>query len=434
MRAFRIELRRSAAFWTGILTVVLSLGVFYLLPGPWGKSPDAWTEEWTSLAIWQRWPMNMLWPLALGAGAWQGRMSFRSNVDELLSATPKSVVRRAVPTVAALCVSVVGGYLVFFLVGAVQVVANASYHHLGWLPVTAVGALSLVAAVLAGLGIGRVLPYVLTAPILAVLAFVGTSLALVASPGSGSVIDGAVTRQFALMMPIFDSPDNPFLTVADRVSAIQGLWFLALAGTGLGLYTLVSLKARVLALVPAVAAGVLAVSLLPTSQNDVFTPDESAMALVCADGTPRVCVSRLHESELPRAVGPAREALTLLAKIPGGPASAVETRTSAPEFAVSAASSDTAYFLIDFRFPEDVRQTILAGPPRWRCESGEAGYTKSEARRAVVTAWLDGESRLVTPDTVSATTTAAAQQLWDEVRALPVDQQPARRRVTCRGT
>nr|WP_042187198.1 ABC transporter permease [Kibdelosporangium sp. MJ126-NF4]CEL17886.1 hypothetical protein [Kibdelosporangium sp. MJ126-NF4]CTQ90890.1 hypothetical protein [Kibdelosporangium sp. MJ126-NF4] len=426
MTALKIELRRSAASWTGFLMVLIALGLFYLAPGPWNRGPDAWTNGWTSLAIWQRWVLNMLWPLALGAGAWQGRRDRRANTDELMSTMPKSAFQRAVPPVAALCVGAVGAYLVIFLVGAVQVLGNANYFHVDWLPVTFVGILSLVAAVLVGMGIGRVLPHLLTAPILAILAFAATTLALVASPSTGSVIEGTVSNQFALMTPVIDSQDNPFLVVATRVTAVQGLWFLGLAVTGFGLFTLIGRKAQLLALVPAVAAGALTFVLLP-SQGGIFKQDETASALVCADGAPRVCVSRLHEDKLAEAVGPAREALTKLAKLPGGPATAVEARIGMFEVDTLPSSGDTAYFLIDtFGFPKNVQRTILAGPYKGRCENGMTGYDKTEAKRAVVASWLDGEPRPVAPRELTPGAADIAGKLWDEVRALPADQQPAR--------
>ncbi|ALG12297.1 ABC transporter permease [Kibdelosporangium phytohabitans] len=426
MRALKIELRRSAALWAGFLTLLIAFGVFYGLPGPWHKGPDAWTEGWTSLAIWQRWLLNMLWPLALGAGAWQGRRDRRAEVDELMVTMPKTAVQRAVPPVAALCLSMVGAYLVIFLVGAAQVLGNASYFHADWLPVTIVGMLSLVAAVLIGMGIGHALPYLLTAPILAVLAFAATTLALVGGPSSGSVIEGTVSHQFALMTPVINNPNNPFLAVADGVTAVQGLWFLGLAVTGFGLLTFAGRRAQVLALVPAVAAGVLTYFLLP-SRDGVFKQDETASALVCADSGPRVCVSRLHQDKLGEYVGPAQEALTKLAKLPGGPTSAVEARTGPFKTDSLPPSGDTAYFVIsDFGFTKHVKQTILAGPERVRCDNGITGYDRSEAKRAVVASWLNGEPKPVSPRELTEGATEIAGKLWDEVRAMPADQQPAR--------
>jgi hypothetical protein len=78
MRALLIELRRSAALWTGVLTLGLALGLYYGFSGPWSKGADAWTAEWTNLARWLRYHLTLLWPVALAAGAWQGRRDHRS--------------------------------------------------------------------------------------------------------------------------------------------------------------------------------------------------------------------------------------------------------------------------------------------------------------------------------------------------------------------
>ncbi|NRN65698.1 hypothetical protein GC106_29090 [Kibdelosporangium sp. 4NS15] len=416
-----IELRRSAGLWTGLLIFVISVGLFYALPGPWSKGMDAWTEEWTSLAMWQRWLLNMTWPLALGAGAWQGRRDRRSKMDELLATTSRSPFTRAVPPVAAMCVGVAGAYLAIFLVGAVQVAGNAGYFSAAWLPIMIVGVLSVIAAALAGMGIGRVFPFLLTAPILAVLGLAAMVITLTGGPGTGSALENTVSQQVALLSPVFDPPDV-FTTVSAEVNLVQGLWFIGLAVTGFGLLTLAGDKARLLALVPALAALAIALPSLP-SQGGVFETDTSAAALVCED---QVCVSRIHEDHLPEVLGPAKQALSQLAKLPGAPTRVEEARMPSWDMDSLPKSADVVYFHFDdWEFKRDSRRTILAGPALARCDTWDKSVVSS-AKRTVVASWFDGKFEPVRPSVPpNPEVMAVAEPMWQALQALPADQQPA---------
>jgi hypothetical protein len=67
--------------------------------------------------------------------------------------------------------------------------------------------------------------------------------------------------------------------------------------------------------------------LFPNDKAGVFSTDADAVAVVCADGLPRVCVTRIHQDSLRTLLGPAREALALLAKIPNAPTAVEEDTT-----------------------------------------------------------------------------------------------------------
>ena len=94
----RTELRRSTAPVVGIGLLLVSLALIYGLSGPWGKRTAPWDEQWTGLAQWTRYLSLFLWPLVLGAGAWQGLRDKRSRVPELFATTPKAPWRRVLPT------------------------------------------------------------------------------------------------------------------------------------------------------------------------------------------------------------------------------------------------------------------------------------------------------------------------------------------------
>jgi hypothetical protein len=81
----------------------------------------------------------------------------------------------------------------------------------------------------------------------------------------------------------------------------------------------------------AVAAGmVLTVVLTPLGPGGRYQVDAAAQRLVCADGTPQVCVTAVYAYALPTVTPAVRRALTLLAKLPDAPTRAVQWRADAP--------------------------------------------------------------------------------------------------------
>ena len=85
----RTELRRSIAPWAGLALVAVALGFLFLLSGPWWKVPAPWTGNTTTTALWLRFLLVFLWPIAVGAGAIQGMRESRSGMVELLATTSR---------------------------------------------------------------------------------------------------------------------------------------------------------------------------------------------------------------------------------------------------------------------------------------------------------------------------------------------------------
>ncbi len=432
MRVLRIELRRSAALWAGLLTVVVSLGMFYSLSGPWWKGTSGWTEEWSTLALWQRWLLLETWPLALGIGAWQGRRDARSTMDELASSTPRPAWQRVLPLVGAMALGQIAAYLVIFFVGGVQVAFNTDYFPLSWIPVASVGVLSTVAAALLGMGVGRAVPSIVTPPAAAALGLAGLIL-LMGTPDDQSSLHGTVSQAIALLSPNLGSPHVAFSAVTTQVNLLQGLWFLGLGVTGFALYA--ARKHKELALLPALAAFAIALPLFPNDRAGVLRADAEAVAMVCADGSPRVCVTRVHQDSLASIVGPAREALTMLAKIPDAPTAVEEdttdfhTRGPRPQKpGVALVSFD------DWQFAAHPRDSILIGPDT-SCGSW-AQTLQMYANRTAVVSWLEGSFRLPYRDGDS-TLRPLAESTWNALRTLPAAEQPAKaaelRNGTCAG-
>ena len=425
-RVLGIELRRSAAIGAAVSLAVIGALAMYFAEG------ITFSTGWIQLAMTQRWYLALLWPLMLAAGAWQARREHRSKVGELFATTPRPVSQRVVPTLGAMAIAVVAGYLVMGLAGAVWIFDTAGYLPVEVFVVTAVGALALIAAVWLGLAVGRLLPSPVTAPaagvagmgLLLMLPFATKPLgwlALILSP-----------------MVEMNMPDD-YATVPGKVSAAQSLWLAGLAIAAALLFASRGWRTRVAALLPVVVGAALAVGVMP-HENRLVTDavDPVARELVCADGEPQVCVSRAHEKLLPEVTAPAREALAVLKKLPGGP-TRVHEDTSAfpdtyPEF-----HADTVLLRVDAdreghlankpNVLADVVTGAFSGPPA--CADAPSWVDQLAAAH-----WLMGTRPMPPPEAdpaglpqpshASEDASVEAAEVWQRLRALPEDEATSR--------
>ncbi|MEV7865537.1 hypothetical protein AB0P17_05420 [Streptomyces sp. NPDC088124] len=433
----------------GALALVSALAFLHLITGPWVKGDEQWTAGYTNAAWWQRMSLVFLWPLAVVAGAVQGLRDHRSGTSELLAATSRPPWHRAAGTATALALTLTAAYLLVFLSGAVQVLANSGYAHVGWLPIPVVGALALVAGGWLGMGIGKAVPSTLTPPVLGVVALL-LSVVL-----SGYVLLDPAPQRVMLLAPALPGPRSGFLTVAWQASAGQALWllgvaatgFLLLAGAGRRARRGARIRARLLALAPVALGAAVALPLLPAGEYDTYITDASVTEPVCEG---RVCVTRLHESRLAGLRAPGEEALRQLSRLPGAPSSVRETVTPWPPGAP--VRRDAAVLPVDFeaRFldgatPEETTRALLAGAGTAPCLDlyadrsteqeeqereeayDETGAVRELAARTVAAAWFTGELKpLPGLAFARAEADALARPAWRELRALPAGEQRAR--------
>ncbi|MBE1486414.1 hypothetical protein [Plantactinospora soyae] len=395
-RILRIELRRSAAVGVALLSLVV--GTAMLL-----SYTEGFAGRWMQLAVSGRSMLMLLWPLALAGGAWLGRRDNRSRVDELFASTARPRWQRVLPTAGALAVTVVTAYILMFLIGAAWVVPTAGYFPIAAIVATAVGALSLIAAAWLGMAAGRAMPRLVTAPALAVAAV--ALLALLPDYLSVSaMVDGRPGPAALLLTPVYVGGLDDLQTIVARVNLTQTLWLAPLAATGLLLLGAVGRRAIALAVLPAVLGAAVAVPLMPTGGYDAAgAVDPKAAELVCDNDGWQICVTRAHAGLLPDVVGPARQALTMMAaKLPGAPSRAVETRQldfwvrSRP--APTPALADTLVFdappigrtgradLADAQFLPALLQSA------WRQDCGdEPEHRDVYLARTVAAAWLTNQ-------------------------------------------
>ncbi|OJF14413.1 hypothetical protein [Couchioplanes caeruleus] len=418
-RAFGIQLRRSAAPFCLLLLLVLGLTSLF-------ASPGVWIEGWLFLGTGQRTYLVFLWPLALALGAWQMRQEHRAGVDELFAGTAKPRWQRVTVTAAALAVAVTVAYALTFAVAAGWMAGSAT-HLPGAVPaMVAVGALSMVAAVCAGMGVGRLLPHLVTAPALAV---VGFALQL-----SLPVIFRDSDWLANLLSPFMTRPWDAYFTLPARFNLGQAVWLTGLAGSGLLLLGAATRLSRTAAVLPVVLGLGVAVALAPRVDNH-STPwvrDLVAAELVCTDDAPRVCVTRVHTELLPEVAPLAREALSKVKDLPGAPHTAVEDWTlnyrddrDAP---VKAAGPDTLEFTVhvDGRgelsrprsfVPMTLEQLVF----RDCAEASDERFAEDAAAAEVIGFWLAGQA-LDPNESFDDGELKRKRQLWDVLQALPREQ------------
>ncbi len=309
-RILRIELRRSVALWAGLL--IAAVGVFVLF----ASNPPY--QSWMELTVFQRDIMQLTWPLALAAGAWQARRERASRVEEVIATTPLPRRWRVLPLAAAMAIAAVAAYLVMFAGAARHLRHLDGYFPVGAVPLIALGALALVAAVWLGLAIGALLPSPLTAPILVVVGFVSLALLppLLVSPNEGR--PGSY-----LLFPHLQGPRDGLYALQElsaRANLSQALWLAALAATGLALFAAARPRTRVAALLPLLLGAAIAVPAMPRQLADAWVADDRATELVCTPDQPQVCIARVYSHTLDQLRGPARQALSVLAaKLPPAP-------------------------------------------------------------------------------------------------------------------
>lgn len=438
---FRIELRRSIAPWAGLALVVVALGFLFLLSGPWWKVPAPWTANTTTTALWLRFLLEFLWPIVVGAGAIQGMRDSRSGMVELLATTSRPGRQRAIRLAGAVGLLSALGFLLVFGVGLVEVLGHGGFVSASFVPVVFVGLLAIVAGSWAGLAAGRLLPHPLTAPAVAVLALAVSILAWTSL--EAAVLEMPYSR-FALLAPPIGQPEGSLVTTAASVDLGQVVWFAGLAVTGFLVLAADSVRARLLGLLPLVAGAAIALPVFPASADGLLALDPVAAEKVC-DGP--ICVSRAHEDRLAALAGPGREALALLAKLPGAP-TRIEEQLAPNTFSVPPAR-DPGVVYLDFQRhtplltadARDLRQAVLSGAGLPSCERPSAASLSDLGGRMIAAAYFTGELRSLPEYTRTwyGRNSEPVERAWAKFRALPPEVQFARvvalRQVllTCQG-
>ncbi len=302
--AFRAELRRGIAPWTAP-AVALTVAV------PMISKAAQWQGGWSDTQELLHSTATLLaGPLVAAAGCWQGGREHRRGTTALWLSVPRGRPAQLVMAALPVAVWAVVGHLV-----AVVGVLAATWPYAGAggpsVGVTAVDAWFLVCAAFAGFVVGRLWRWRLAAPVLAAATYL------------------------VLGIPLYTSSDLRFLNPAEQYSLADRVpvaWFapVMLLWTGapvLALLTGYAVRRRFLALVPLVAAALVA-PLIVSSGEDLFRRDPVAERLVCSEAVPRVCVSAVDGPLLSEASGALSGPVSRLEGVPGAPVRYVQTSDS----------------------------------------------------------------------------------------------------------
>jgi hypothetical protein len=217
-----------------------------------------------------------------------------------------------------------------------------------------------------------------------------------------------------------------------------------LAATGFLLLAANSARTRVLGLLPVVAGAAIALPVFPASADGLLAPDGIAAQKLC-DGP--ICVSRAHEDRLAALAGPGREALAMLAKLPGAP-TRIEEQV-AQNSVSSPPARDPGVVYLDFQMNEELltadasalRVAVLSGAGLPECVPPSYGDMSDMGGRMIAAAYFTGELKPL-PEYGGSwlrRESGRVEQAWQKFRALPADVQFARvvalRQVllTCQG-
>ncbi len=282
-RALGIELRRGVGVWaTGPL---IAAGTAIAL-----AHPRAWAGDWLGWGYYLRIMLIVVGPLLVAVAAWQGGRERRRGLVELLDSTSLSPLRRSL---AAYTSPAVWGSLAFMVVAAAMGAVTATHATYAGPPVLL--ALSAVAAVVmfAALGFvaGRLLPWRGTAPLLAIATYVALGAAAYGHAPATYLSPG-------VQLSFSQSPAGWWAPTTASVFVSMAATALLLIGPRSRWLSPAALVLTVLLALPVIRAG-----------EDAFSVDAAAEALVCADGSPRVCLTQRHAGQLPEVAGTVQQVL-----------------------------------------------------------------------------------------------------------------------------
>ncbi|WP_421110913.1 hypothetical protein [Streptomyces sp. NEAU-S77] len=324
-RPFRGPLRAELTRWFG---PVVGATVLVTLLFTMADKADLWLITWISTADHLRTAGLLVGgPLTAAAACWQGGRERRRGTGDLLATMSRTPLRRALLAAAPTILWPVVGYL---LTTAVCLVATWRYASYGrpWVSLIAADATALGALGVLGFLAGRVVPWRLAPPLVAVSTYLALGL-----PGYS---ESAVTW----LSPALEHSypwDRPLWWCAP----VSMMWTAGLAGAALLAY---AARRRVTALVPLAAAATAAALLMQLGTEGPWRPDPAAAALVCDDGTPQVCASRVHARMLPGASAALAGLSAKLRGVPNTPARVVESETSAAHETDAEVSGWDTYF------------------------------------------------------------------------------------------
>ncbi|MCX4762204.1 hypothetical protein OG562_14715 [Streptomyces sp. NBC_01275] len=274
--ALRAEALRGFAPWAGF-AVLLTVAVLL------GGSADRWQGGWAETRSELHDALLIVLPLAAAAGCWQGGRERRRRTEELWGTAVRGPLARFLVSALPVGLWAAGGYLV--AAGGAMVAtwayARGDQPYVGLL---AADAVTLVGGAVAGQVVGRLVPWRLAAPVLAMAGFVVLGVVGSARSGSGRLLDPAFSVGVGTV-PVGWQP------------GAMAVWTGGLAAAAVLAY---AARRRYTALLPLAAATAAGVLLVQTGDG-LWQPNPAGRGQVCdTSTTPQVCVNARYRGLLPQ--------------------------------------------------------------------------------------------------------------------------------------
>jgi hypothetical protein len=389
LRPAVIELRGSNAQSTALL--LLLIGALIL-----AASYGDWHGQLLPFGYFHSTSVFVLMPLSLAMGAWLGRRENATHALELMSSTGRPPWQQSLPVLAALALAVAVAHLVLFGIGLAVIAGTGGYLTTAALPILAVDLVILVGAACLGVAAGRSWPSRMLPPLLAAAVLV-VQVGVQASNGRDRL-------QYLSLMHTYP-PRMPWDTFTSTVLLSRLSLGVGLLVSGLLLVSARSWAMRAAA-VAAALAGVAGLLLIPApGPAGTWTVHTAAQRLVCAEGTPQVCVSAVHASSLDDVTVRARRGLAALAALPEAPTRVEEQRLSSlgnepfdAQYAAKPERTDTVYIVLkddaDAILVPDVTESVVLGGGTNYVGCGAPDFVA----KGIAGAWLLGTDSLAVGD------------------------------------
>ena len=199
-----------------------------------------------------------------------------------------------------------------------QAISDTCGHFpLGAVPLIALGALAMVGAVWLGLAVGSLLPSPLTAPMLAVIGFVGLAVSpmIVAQDESRDRVPSCSSRTCRVRATAGTGPG-----ALGSGEPVPGAMVRRNSRDRACPFAASRPRTRVAALLPVVLGAAIAVPAMPRTLSVAWI-DDRATEVICTATRAQLCLPRLHSYAFGLLRGRPRQALSIIAtKLPPAPA------------------------------------------------------------------------------------------------------------------
>lgn len=327
-RLFVIESRRTFALW---LVPVIVAASWLIVGGPITTGIALWVD--VSVAILNS--VIFAGPMIAGAAAWMAGREERLSMSELLGTTPRSAIVRDLASWSATAFAGVVAYGVIVLYVAAMTMSKPSWGEPYAGPIL-VGLLAMVAHAATGYAFGRYIRSRYTAPILAILLFMGQVYVGWMAGGESLMSGRFLSRldtlfgELRFLSPVANTQHNVFNGIWPNLMLSQAVWLAGVAALALSLValrdrrTLTTVTLTVAALILAVGGGAATAMGTPSQMMDFSTNAEEVIPQVpyeleCAEGTVTICVHPAFAHWLPELTARTDRVLAPIARFPGLP-------------------------------------------------------------------------------------------------------------------